>query len=72
VQTCSSVDSNCQNCENYEGKCTLCVANYAWSEDDNKCIYDCPAINEATNPSNNGCYNCNTIDSNCSECTNFT
>lgn len=62
IELCSTPDSNCLNCENYTAKCTLCNPNFVWDDDHQKCIFNCPASNQATNPDNNGCYLCSTLD----------
>jgi hypothetical protein len=67
IELCSTIDANCDKCQNYDAKCTDCSTNYAWNEDLQKCVYDCP-MGQATNPTNTGCYSCSSVDPNCATC----
>ena len=68
ISACSSIDPNCTQCRNGDGKCTTCATNYAFSEALNKCIFNCPNNNHATNVANNGCYFCSILDPMCNKC----
>jgi len=68
IVQCSTIDINCAICRNGDGLCSTCNTNFEFNTDFNQCIYRCPGFTSQTVVTNDGCYNCNTLDTNCSQC----